>query len=398
MTIQSKATYDLAIVGGGLVGNSLACALADSGLSIALIESAPSVRSSIGFDQRKLALAQRSLNELRDFGVLAKLNQQPTSISRIHVSRVGDFGRVLLKAHDFGHDAFGGVVLAQDLGAALVEQVSELANVSRFCPAKVTDYQEQGESARIQMHRADSESTIHARITVAADGTQSFIREALGIKTLEHDYAQTLFVCSLEAEKANDGTAYERFSEQGPVALLPMADGLYGSICGVSSERAAEIASLDDACYAEYIQSRFGWRVGKIKRVGARSHYPIKRVLAERLNSKRTVLMGNAAQTIHPIGAQGFNLGLRDALCFAELVKQQGLSESITSDYATQRATDRERTLAFSDGMARMTANAGFPSRLMRSMALSFLGGVPSAATPWVTHSMGFRSNRLEMR
>jgi 2-octaprenyl-6-methoxyphenol hydroxylase len=172
-----------------------------------------------------------------------------------------------------------------------------------------------------------------------------------------------------------------------------MAGGLYGSICGVSVANAAEIMALDDAHYAEYMQSRFGWRVGKIKRVGMRSHYPIKRVLAECLNSKRAVLMGNAAQTIHPIGAQGFNLGLRDALCFAELISKQGLSESLTNDYATLRFSDRERTLAMSDGMARMTANNSFSSHLMRSFALSFIGSVPSIATPLVTQSMGFRSN-----
>lgn len=393
MTVSQRKTYDLAIVGGGLVGNSLACALAESGLSIALIEVAESARSALGFDQRKLALAQASIKALIGFGVLQRLQQPATAIKRIHVSRVGDFGRVLLQATDFGHEAFGGVVLAQDLGAALVERVSALEQVSRFCPATVIDYQELDDYSILQIKASGAESTIQARYVVAADGTHSFIRNSLGIKTVEHDYGQTLFVCSLQAEKANDGTAFERFSEHGPVALLPMADGLYGSICGVSTANASEIMALDDARYAEYIQSRFGWRVGKIKRVGTRSHYPIKRVLAECLNSKRAVLMGNAAQTIHPIGAQGFNLGLRDALCFAELIIEQGLSESITSNYATLRASDRERTLALSDGMARMTANAGFPSYVMRSMALSLIGSVPSIATPLVTQSMGFRSN-----
>lgn len=397
MSTQSKTKYDLAIVGGGLVGNSLACALGESGLSIALIESALNVRSTTGFDQRKLALAQRSCSELHTLGVLAKLQQQPTSISRIHVSRVGDFGRVLLSASEFGHPAFGGVVLAQDLGAALVEQVSELANVSRFCPAKVVNYQEMDEYAVLQIQQANTVSTLQARFVVAADGTQSFIRSALGIKTHEHDYGQTLFVCSLEAEKGNDGTAYERFSEQGPVALLPMAEGKYGSICGVATEHVAEIAGFHDVDYAEYIQSRFGWRVGKINRVGTRSHYPIKRVLAERLNSKRTVLMGNAAQTIHPIGAQGFNLGLRDALCFAELIKQQGLTETIATDYAQLRFDDREQTLAFSDGMARMTSNTGFSSQLMRSIALTCLGSVPQLASSLVASSMGFRHTQSDI-
>lgn len=392
MTGSKPKKYDLAIVGGGLVGNSLACALAKSGLSIALIEVAESARSVLGFDQRKLALAQKSIEVLSSFGVLDQLQQLPTPITQIHVSRVGDFGRVMLQATDFGCQSFGRVVLAQDLGAALVNSVCELKNVSRYCPASVCGFNESDEFSLLNIQQSGVESTIQARFVVAADGTQSFIRSALGIKTVDHDYGQMLFVCSLDAEKANDGTAYERFSEQGPVALLPMADGMFGSICGVSSEQAAGIAALSDASYAEYIQMRFGWRVGKILRVGPRSHYPIKRVLAERLNSKRTVLMGNAAQTIHPIGAQGFNLGLRDAMCFAELVYKQGLSESITSDYALQRAADRERTLAFSDGMARMTSNTGLPSHIVRSIALTLLGSFPSAASRLVSNSMGFRS------
>jgi 2-octaprenyl-6-methoxyphenol hydroxylase len=394
VTASNPKTYDLAIVGGGLVGNSLACALAKSGLSIALIEVAESARSVLGFDQRKLALAQKSIEVLSSFGVIDKLQQLPTPISRIHVSRVGDFGRVMLQATDFGHQSFGSVVLAQDLGTALVESVNELENISRYCPATVCGFNEGNEFSVLNIQQSGVESAIQARFVVAADGTQSFIRNALGIKTIDHDYGQMLFVCSLEAEKANDGTAYERFTEQGPIALLPMADGLYGSICGVNSEQAAEIATLNDASYAEYIQMRFGWRVGKILRVGARSHYPIKRVLAERLNSTRTVLMGNAAQTIHPIGAQGFNLGLRDAMCFAELLNKQGLSESITSDYALQRATDRERTLAFSDGMARMTSNAGLPIHILRSVALTLLGSFPSAASRLVSNSMGFRNTQ----
>ena len=387
-------TFDLAIVGGGLVGNSLACALAKSGLSIALIEVAASARTVLSFDQRKLALAQKSIEVLSAFGVLARLQQLPTPISRIHVSRVGDFGRVMLNATEFGHKAFGGVVLAQDLGVALADSVAELENVSRYCPAIVSEINEGIDSVKLKIQQLGVESSLQARFVVAADGTQSFIRNALGIKTMNYDYGQTLFVCSLEAEKANDGTAYERFSEQGPVALLPMANGLYGSICGVAIEQAAEIAELNDASYADYMQSRFGWRVGKVLRVSSRAYYPIKRVLAERLNSTRTVLMGNAAQTIHPIGAQGFNLGLRDALCFAELIKQQGLSETITSDYALQRVLDREQTLAFSDGMVRMTSNSGLPMHILRSSALTLLGSFPSAASSLITRSMGYRSEQ----
>ncbi len=388
-------SYDLAIVGGGLVGSSLACALEPFGLRIALIESAQSAQTASGFDQRKLALSKLSLEALAKFGVLDRLQQPATAITQIHVSRVGDFGRVLLKAQDFGHAAFGGVVLAQDLGMALAEQVSRLKNTQRFCPASVTAFGMEEDAAHLSIASPDAKQTLRARFVVAADGTQSFMRQALAIGTREHDYQQQLFVCSLMAEKGSDGRAYERFSEQGPVALLPMANGQFGSICGVSSSQADAIAALSDSAYIAYLQQRFGWRVGKIQQVGKRSHYPLKRVLAEKIAAPRCVLMGNAAQTIHPIGAQGFNLGLRDALSFAQLIQQFGLIDGLSARYAQSRADDRERTLAFSDGLAKLTSNQSLPLHALRSMALSVLGQAPHLAAAMVSSAMGMRHHQL---
>jgi 2-octaprenyl-6-methoxyphenol hydroxylase len=394
--VQPKSDpFDIAIVGGGLVGSSLACALEPFGLRIALIEAAESAQAASGFDQRKLALSKLSLDALGAFGVLGRLRQSPTAIRRIHVSRTGDFGRVLLKADDFGHTAFGGVVLAQDLGHALSEQVAMLKNTQRFCPASLDACSLDRPIAELRLQTPEGTQLIQARWVAAADGSQSFIRSELGIATLEQDYRQSVFVCSLQAEKASDGTAYERFSEQGPVALLPMADGQYGSICGVAEENVQHIAYLSDAGYADYLQQRFGWRVGKIQRVGARSHYPLKRVLAERIAVKRCVLLGNSAQTIHPIGAQGFNLGLRDALGFAAQVKQSGIDDGIGERYALSRAEDRERTLAFSDGLARLTSNSSLPMHALRSMALSGLGLMPQWAAPMVSAAMGMRQHDL---
>ncbi len=389
-------SFDLTIVGGGLVGSSLACALEPFGLRIALIEAAQSAHVASGFDQRKLALSKLSLDALRQLGVLQRLSYQPTAITQIHVSRVGDFGRVLLKASEFGHSSFGAVVLAQDLGEALVGQVNALKNTQRYCPANVTNLRITDSGAELHVETAsEGAKLIHAGFVVAADGTHSLVRTALGIGTLEHDYQQQLFVCSLQAEKPSNGVAYERFSEQGPIALLPMGDGQYGAICGVATERAVEIAGLSDSDFSDYFQQRFGWRVGKILQVGKRSHYPLKRVLAERIAVPGCVLMGNAAQTIHPIGAQGFNLGLRDVLTFADLVKQFGLHEDMPTLYAQSRMEDREHTLAFSDGLAKLTSNQGFPLHALRSVALSSIGQMPHLAASMVSAAMGMRHQHL---
>ena len=397
MVPQACENVDIAIVGGGLVGSSLACALERSGLSVALIEAADTPEVTPGFGQRKLALAQRSINALERLGVLSQLSVPPTPILRIHVSRVGDFGRTLLDAADFGHAGFGAVVLAQDLGLALAKRVQSLQRTRRFCPARVLACRFSAEGAHLTLSAAEGEKHIVARLVVAADGTDSFIRTAAGIATRSHDYGQTLFVCSLRAEHASDGTAYERFSNQGPMALLPMADGAYGAICGIAGADAPAIAALDDADYAAYFQSRFGWRVGKIHATGKRTVYPLKQIVAERLHAYCAVLMGNAAQTIHPIGAQGFNLGLRDALSLAKLALTEGVHESTAAAYSASRQDDRSRTLAFSDGLARMTANPGAPAHVLRSLVLLALGTAPALAAGLVSGAMGYRgSSRFE--
>ena len=396
MASSDSGLFDLAIVGGGLVGSSLACALADSGLRIALLEAAESERAPPGFDQRKLALAERSLATLSRLEVLPGLAVQPVPIRRIHVSRAGDFGRILLDADAFGHTCFGGVVLARDLGHALASRVAALPAITRICPAVVTAYAAAQHAAQLTYRTPDGETTLQTRWVIAADGTQSFLRAAAGIGVETHDYGQTLFVCSVQAERDSDGTAYERFSEHGPVALLPMANGAYGAVCGVAAAQADTVAALADDAYAGYLQDRFGWRVGRLRSVGARSRYPLRRVLARRLVSGPVIVIGNAAQTIHPIGAQGFNLGLRDAIGLAEAVLSHGVGPALGAGYAASRTHDRERTLAFSDGLARITANPGLPLHLLRSLGLALLGSAPGLVSGLVGGAMGYRDETTE--
>ncbi len=393
MSAHYPEKTDIAIVGGGLVGCSLACALERSGLDVVLIEAAAAPETASGFDQRKLALAARSIETLQQLGVLERLNTKPAAIERIHISRVGDFGRVLLKASDYGHTAFGAVILAQELGLALSKQVDALKNTKRICPASVIGVTSDNEGATLKLAGPVHEGILRARWVIAADGTNSFIRNSSGVGTIEHDYQQTLFICSVQAEKSSDGTAYERFSSQGPVAMLPMAAGQYGGICGVANILAESVKQLSDTDFVDYLQSRFGWRLGKILRVGTRSHYPIKRVLADQLVAPSVFIIGNAAQTIHPIGAQGFNLGLRDAICLARVLTESGTSDDAISRYRASRAEDRAQTLAFSDGLARMTANDSLPVQALRSMGLSALGVLPGLASGLVTGAMGYRGN-----
>jgi 2-octaprenyl-6-methoxyphenol hydroxylase len=390
--------HDILILGGGLVGSSLACALEGRGWGVAQVEASGPLTGAPGFDERKLALALASLNALAALDVLPRLATPPAPIRRIHVSRVGDFGTVRLDASEHGREMFGGVVLARELGQALESRLQASPGLVRYRPARVVSVEPDAAGHVVGIECEGSARRLRARLLVAADGTRSLARAALGIGCEEHDYGQTLVVCSVATTRPPDGTAYERFSGQGPVALLPMAGGHYGGICGVAREDADRVMALPDADFRDYLQERFGWRAGRITRVGTRSRYPITRVLAERITAVRAVVMGNAAQTLHPIGAQGFNLGLRDALSLAQVLAGEDPGAAAGLDaYAAMRREDRERTLAFSDGLARATANASFPMHVLRSLGLVAVGKLPGLADPMVSGAMGFSGQVPEL-
>jgi 2-octaprenyl-6-methoxyphenol hydroxylase len=396
MNTTAHMRHDVAIVGGGLVGASLAIALDRIGVDVALVEATPAGTLPAVFDQRNLSFAEATVNALAALGVLQKLQVPGAPIRRIHVSRRGDFGRVRLDAADYGREAFGQVVVARDFGQALEARLSELTHLARYRPARFLALGEGDAGARMLRIRDDSgERVLSARLLVAADGTRSGVREALGIGADEHDYAQTLFVARIRAERSPDGTAYERFGDEGPTALLPRGDRHYGVIHGVARADAEAVAALDAAAWLARLQRAFGWRVGAFLDAGPRSTYPAIRVRAARTTAPRAVLVGNAAQTLHPVGAQGFNLGLRDALTLAELVEAGGDpgADRLLAAYAQRRREDRERTLAFSDGLARLTANPAPLLRPLRSAGLFALDRLPAAQAMLVGGAMGYRGD-----
>ncbi|WP_448477167.1 2-octaprenyl-6-methoxyphenyl hydroxylase [Pseudoxanthomonas mexicana] len=388
--------HDVVIVGGGLVGASLAIALARQGVEVGLVEAAPAGQMPAVFDQRNLSFAAATVNALTALGVMQQLRTPTGPIRRIHISRQGDFGRVRLEAQDYGRATFGQVVVARDFGEALEARLAGLSQLTRYRPARFVDFapDEAGHRA-LRIADAEGERTLHARLVVAADGTRSAVRAALGIGVDEHDYGQTLLVARVRATQAPDGTAYERLGDDGPTALLPRGDRHWGVVHGVAREQAETVAALDDAAWLARLQHAVGWRIGRLVASGERSAYPIVRVVAQRLVADRAVVLGNAAQTIHPIGAQGFNLGLRDALTLAEEIARgddPGAASRLAA-YAARRREDRERTLAFSDGLARLTANPSPLLKPVRSAGLVAMEAQPSLQAFLVGGAMGFRGD-----
>lgn len=394
-------THDVLIVGGGLVGASLACALDGCGLDVAMAEASAggAVSAPPSFDERNLALAHASRLALDALGVSRHLVTPVCPIERIHVSSRGDFGTLRLAAADVGLAAFGGVVVARELGAALEARLDQVRDLQRYRPARVRGLTQHADQIQAELDDGSGGTRIGARLLVVADGTESELRSQLGIGVQRHDYRQSLFVATVQPSRGHAQVAYERFTESGPVALLPLAQDRCGSICTLPQDEAAAAAALDDAGYLELLQQRFGWRLGRFTRVGRRSVYPLQRLCADTLVASRAVLVGNAAQTIHPIGAQGFNLGLRDALTLADellAARRAGTDPgdaSLLTRYAQRRHEDRQATMALSDGLVRLFSNRFAPLRLLRSLGMVALDRVPGLRDGLITGSMGFRGD-----
>jgi len=382
------------VVGGGLVGASLAIALDAAGCRVTLVEAAvPRADAQPSYDERNLALARATVNGLDAIGVWPLIATQATAIRHIHVSRAGEFGSARLDAAKHGVDALGWTLPARELGIALLRRLDTCERLTRRAPASLIGLTKLDDGWRAEIKTSEGIQHIDAALLVGADGTESFVRAQLGIEADVHDYQQTLFVSTVTPERDHANRAWERFSDEGPIAVLPLGERRCGLVLTVDADTAAEVTSLDDAGFIELAQRRFGWRLGRLSRPGKRHPYAIKRVAARNLIGPRAVLVGNAAQTIHPIGAQGFNLGLRDALTLAELIaeSEDPGSQHLLEHYAVRRAPDREGTMAMSHDLVRF---ACMPQPLLapfRSLALLTYDRVSPLQQILARRGMGFR-------
>jgi 2-octaprenyl-6-methoxyphenol hydroxylase len=387
-------SFDVVIVGGGLVGMSLAASLQGSALAVLQIEAQAPLPIEQRWDERHFALGKASIERLQALGAWSATLEE-TPIREVHVSRAGEFGRVLLRAGDMGLQAFGATAPARLLVSALEQRVSQCSGVQRWRPARLNGFVAGADSVELQLSGdADTDTkTVRCRLLVAADGTESTIRSAAGIAVQRHDYHQTAVVCTAETEKPHQGRAFERFTDDGPVALLPLTGNRCGVVCTLS-EGAARIAeAMSDAEYAHLLQQRFGHRLGRITRVGRRQLWPLRLTLAERLVDHRVVVIGNAAQTIHPIGAQGFNLGLRDASTLADHLrnaKDPGAAEVLQA-YADARVADRDQTINMSNAMLRLSTATGPLSQGLRAIGMALIDRVPMLAQGIARAAMGYR-------
>ncbi len=390
--------HDVVIIGGGLVGSSLAIALDGIGLKVALVESAaPRVDAQPSYDERNLVLARASLNALQALGVADLYAGLTTPIQRVHISRRGDFGAVRIAADELDLPELGAVIPARELGNALLQRLDRCADLERHAPAELAAIESKDDHVVLSLRKTDGEVELQTRLLVGADGTRSMVREHFGIGTSDTDYQQSALVTTLMPSRPLDGTAYERFTDSGPVALLPLTAGRAGLVLTVPSDDAERIAALDDDAFIAFVHERFGYRAGRLTRPGKRKPYPLMRSLANTLTASRMVLVGNAAQTLHPLGAQGFNLGLRDALTLAESLANVAATsgdagaDKMLVDYAEARNDDRLATTSFSDDLVHLMASDTLPLRGLRSLGFLMLDRVPALKRRVALRGLGFR-------
>ncbi|MCH8865848.1 MAG: 2-octaprenyl-6-methoxyphenyl hydroxylase [Proteobacteria bacterium] len=392
--------YDIVIAGGGMIGSSLALALAPLGRRVAIVE--PVLRSSEAqpsFDDRSTALSRSTQRMYEAMGLWDDIAAAATPISRIHVSDKGRFGFSHIEAAEQGVEALGYVVINRVLGNVLQRALDVVASLDLLCPARIVATSLGPGRASVTLeddtgHKRD----ISCSLLIVADGANSTVRDMIGISARQVKYDQCAVVGNLLPEKSLDGCAYERFTQQGPLALLPVGDERAGFVWTLSEKNADRVIKLDSQAFLTELQEAFGYRLGTFSRVGERAAYPLVLSKALRLTAPRAVLVGNAAHGLHPVAAQGFNLGLRDVAalcdCIADAIEESGDSIDVgdvelLERYATWRRGDQRKLVGFTDGLVRLFGHSSRSVRALRNIGMLGFDLVPGVRSLFARHTMG---------
>lgn len=398
---------DVAIAGGGLVGASLALALAQLQLKVVLIEAHPfGIAGQPSFDDRTTALSNGSRRIFEGIGVWPLLAREATPIRRIHISDQGRFAFARLDAKEQQLQALGFVITNRIMGAALWRRLEE-QSVTVLAPARVVGVELKADHRELTCQLGENQlgetglQTIEAQLVIAADGAQSSVREAAGIGATRWDYEQQALVTNVFTQRFHDYVAYERFTTAGPLALLPMSEGRVGLIWTTAPQLAAGLADLPEAEFLTRLQDAFGFRLGRFTRVGARRLYPLSLTRSDEHIAPRLVIVGNAAQSLHPIAGQGFNLGLRDAASIAEVLADAHREHAAAAGrfdagdglllerYREWRAADRQKIVGFTDGLVRLFTQPFGPAKLARDIGLLAFDLMPAAKDALSQLSLG---------
>ena len=404
---MNAAHYDIVIAGGGMVGVSLALCLQQQlgeECSVLLIEGYPlppkdpcfQENYSPSFDARSTALSYSSYLIYRQMGVWPTLQPRACGIDTIHVSEQGRFGSTRMMAADYNWPALGYVVENAWLGNVLLQALHE-TRVETLSPAKVVAAAVEEDCVRVGLESGD---TVSAGLLVVADGANSALREALGVEVSEQNYRQHALIANIGHASDHEGCAWERFTGHGPLALLPLLADTAGGhrsalVWSLPGAEAEHLQQCPQAEFLQLLQQRFGYRLGRLLRVGERHGYPLSLIEAREQVRRRVVIMGNAAHSLHPVAGQGFNLALRDIACLGSVLKQaaaagEDLGElSVLQRYLQQQQGDQQRTTAFSDRLPGLFMQRDPALSLLRDVGLFALDLSPSLKREFVRHTAG---------
>jgi 2-octaprenyl-6-methoxyphenol hydroxylase len=388
---------DVLIVGGGMVGATLAVALGDLGLAVIVAEAHGGAgEQSASFDSRATALANASQRVLQGLSLWPAVANEAEPITSIHVSERGRFGFSRIVAEEEGVAALGYTLENWVLGQALQDRLAAHQGVRLLAPARVARLALQRDHAAVTIQHSAGQVHVCARLVIGADGAASTVRDLLGIRSTVHDYGQTAMVANITTREPHRGRAFERFTPSGPLALLPLSRDRCGLVWTLSHGAAPAIAGLDDDAFRVALQAQFGQRLGAILRVGQRFSYPLRLVRSQSLTGRRCVLMGNAANSLHPVAGQGFNLALRDVAALVELLADRAGTPdfdpgdpTLLARYVAWRQRDQRTATWFTHGLVKLFAHPAGAIGLARNLGLVAVDVLPGAKARLARQAMG---------
>ena len=402
--------YDIVIIGGGLVGASFACGLAHAmagcGVRVLVTEAIESLQDSSSFDARSTALSYGSQQIYEELGLWRELAPYANRIQKIHVSDRGHFGAVRINRDEMGVDALGYVVENRHLGLVLTAALEQAETVDYLCPARIGELTPTANGYTVQVRSEnDSASTLHADLVVLADGGKSSICNTLGITSAVTQYEQSAIIANVAFADSHEDVAYERFTDSGPVAVLPLSmlagENRGALIWTVAANEAATIMALSDEEFLSRLQARFGHRLGVFTRCGARATYPLSLSVAREQARPGLVLLGNVAHSLHPVAGQGLNLALRDAQALVETLArahQQGVplgAMSVLQEYVQRQQEDQESTIDFSHYMTRLFSSRHLAFVWARKFGLFSIDLIPVFKRGFARQAMGLAQRAL---
>ena len=394
--------YDIVIVGGGMVGASMACALRDTDYAVAVIEAFEfNSDQQPSFDERTVALTYSSKLIFNAIGVWPLLGSEAYPILNIEVTNANSFGFTTLGIDDINTEALGYVVPTRKIGGALHAKLSTQENVDFYCPATVESIQTHDTHAAVSLQHGRDSININAKLVIIADGGRSNLLDQLGLKTKKKSYSQNALVGIVGTDQPHHGKAFEHFTADGPLALLPLRKSDFALAWTLKKSKADEFKNCTEAVFVSQLQSAFGRRAGLFNSVGQRNIYPLSMSLLGATAKKRTVIIGNAAHIVHPVAGQGFNLGLRDVGFLHETLASNSTADPGDSArlnaYNQLRKHDTKRVSQFTDGLINIFTSDLFPVKTARNIGLTAINVVPGIKKSLLRRTMGLHGRQSKL-